>query len=40
MIPLLEDITIIIRMQNIHLLKYIAFKENWNYKELCQTYLQ
>lgn len=36
----LENITIIIRMQNIHLLKYIAWKEDWNYIELCKTYLQ
>jgi len=36
----IDKITIIIRMQNIHLLKYIAWKENWNYIELCKTYLQ
>jgi len=35
-----EKITIIIRMQNINLLKYISYKENWNYIELCKDYLQ
>ena len=34
------DIKHIIRMQNMQLLKYIAFKENWNYIELCKKYLQ
>jgi len=36
---MIEDITIIIRMQNIQLLKYISFKEGWDFKELCQKYL-
>ena len=34
------NIEIIIKMQNIHLLKYIAYKKNWNYKDLCKKYLQ
>ena len=38
--PLLNDFIILIRMQNIHLLKYIAFSEDWNYVELCKTYLR
>ncbi len=36
----LDQISVIIRMQNIHLLKYIAWKEEWNYIELCKEYLQ
>lgn len=36
----IEKITTIIRMQNINLLKYIAYKENWNYIELCKAYLR
>jgi hypothetical protein len=36
----IEKVTTIIRMQNIHLLKYIAYKENWNYIELCKNYLR
>jgi len=36
----LEKVSIIIRMQNIHLLKYIAWNENWDYLELCKKYLQ
>lgn len=35
-----EKIIIIIRMQNINLLKYISYKEGWNYIELCKDYLQ
>jgi hypothetical protein len=35
-----DDITIIIRMQNIQLLKYIAWKEGWNYLELCKRYIK
>jgi hypothetical protein len=35
-----DDITIIIRMQNIQLLKYIAWKEEWNYLELCKRYIK
>lgn len=36
----LDKVSIIIRMQNIQLLKYISIKENWNYIELCKEYLQ
>lgn len=36
----IEKITVTIRMQNINLLKYIAYKENWNYVDLCKHYLQ
>ena len=35
-----EQITTVIRMQNIHLLKYIAWNEGWNYIDLCKKYLQ
>mgnify|MGYP001462011427 FL=1 len=35
----LEKITIIIRMQNIQLLKYISWKEGWNYIDMCKKYL-
>lgn len=35
----MDDIVHLIRMQNMYLLKYIAFKENWNYIELCKEYL-
>ncbi len=28
-----------VRMQNMLLLKYISYKENWNYVELCKKYL-
>ena len=35
-----DDITIIIRMQNIQLLKYIAWKEKWNYFDLCKKYIK
>ena len=35
----LEKITIIIRMQNIQLLKYISWKEEWNYIDMCKKYL-
>ena len=31
---LLEQLTIFIRIQNIQLLKLIAYNEKWNYKEL------
>ncbi len=40
MMDTLEKISIIIRLQNIHLLKYIAWNEEWNYIELCKRYLQ
>lgn len=36
----MEKITITIRMQNINLLKYISYKEGWNYIELCKNYLR
>ena len=36
----LDKISIIIRMQNIYLLKYIAYNEDWNYVELCKKYLK
>ena len=36
----LDQISVIIRMQNINLLKYIAWNEEWNYIELCKEYLQ
>ena len=36
----LDQISVIIRMQNINLLKYIAWNEEWNYIELCKQYLQ
>ena len=35
----MEEIDTIIKMQNIQLLKYIAFNEKWNYIELCRKYL-
>lgn len=37
---LIDHIELIIRLQNIHLIKYIAIKENLNYKELCKKYLK
>jgi hypothetical protein len=37
---LLDHIELIIRLQNIHLIKYIAIKENLDYKELCKKYLK
>ena len=36
----IDELSIIIRMQNIQLLKLIAFTENWDYIELCKEYLQ
>ena len=36
---IMDHIDILIKMQNINLLKYIAFSENWNYLELCKKYL-
>lgn len=36
---ILKDIEIIIKIQNVNLLKYIAFKKNWNYRELCKKYI-
>ena len=35
-----DQIDIIIRLQNIQLIKYIAMKENLNYKELCKKYIK
>lgn len=35
-----DKISIIIRMQNIQLLKYISSSEGWNYIELCKKYLK
>ena len=35
----MEEIIDYIRMQNMLLLKYIAYKEGWNYIELCKVYL-
>lgn len=37
---LLQDLEIIIKIQNINLLKYIAFSEGWNYLELCKKYIK
>jgi len=36
----ISELKVTIRMQNIQLLKYIAFKENWNYMELCKKYIE
>jgi hypothetical protein len=36
---MIDEIEIIIRMQNIQLLKYIAWSEDWNYLELCKKYI-
>jgi hypothetical protein len=35
----IDDLDIIIKMQNIHLLKFIAFTEGWNYMDLCKKYI-
>lgn len=37
---ILDKLDILIKMQNIQLLKYIAYKEDWNYKELCKKYIK
>ncbi len=37
---LFDQLSILIRMQNIHLLKYIAWNEDWNYIQLCKKYLR
>lgn len=37
---LLKDFEIIIKIQNINLLKFIAFSEDWNYLELCKKYIK
>lgn len=36
----INQLSLVMRMQNIHLLKYIAWSENWNYIELCKKYLR
>ena len=36
----IDKISIVIRIQNINLLKYIAWNENWDYIELCKKYLK
>ena len=36
----IEKLDILIKMQNIQLLKYIAYKEEWDYKELCKKYIK
>ena len=36
----IEKLEILIKIQNIQLLKYIAYKEEWNYKELCKKYIK
>ena len=35
-----EKIELMIKIQNIHLIKYIAFSENWDYLEMCKKYLK
>jgi len=35
----IKELEIIIRMQNIQLLKLIAFTEGWDYIELCKEFL-
>ena len=35
-----ERIELMIKIQNIHLIKYIAFNENWDYLEMCKKYLK
>ena len=37
---LIQEVGIIIRIQNINLLKYIAFSEGWDYLELCKKYIK
>ncbi len=37
---ILDKLDILIKMQNIQLLKYIAYKEDWDYKELCKKYIK
>ncbi len=34
-----DELEIIIKIQNIQLLKMISFTEGWNYIELCKEYL-
>ena len=40
MIDFTDEIDVIVRMQNVHLLKYIAYKEEWDFVELCKRYLR
>lgn len=35
-----KKIELMIKIQNIHLIKYIAFSENWDYLEMCKKYLK
>ena len=35
----IEELEIIIKMQNIQLLKLIAFTEDWDYIKLCKEFL-
>ena len=35
----MNDLVDYVRMQNMLLLKYISYKEGWNYVELCKIYL-
>lgn len=37
---LFQYLEISIQIQNINLLKLIAFTENWNYIELCKKYIK
>tara|TARA_B100000902_G_C27257153_1_gene888509 strand:- start:1223 stop:1342 length:120 start_codon:yes stop_codon:yes gene_type:complete len=37
---LIDNIELMIRLQNIYLIKYIAIKENLNYKDLCKKYIK
>jgi hypothetical protein len=40
MIDFTDEIDVIVRMQNVQLLKYIAYKEEWDFIELCKKYLR
>ena len=37
---LIAQFELIIKIQNINLLKYIAFNEGWDYLQLCKKYLK
>jgi len=37
---ILEQLEIMIKIQNIQLLKYIAYTEEWDYKTLCKKYIK
>jgi hypothetical protein len=39
LMDLFDELEIIIKIQNIQLLKMIAFTEGWNYIELCKEFL-